>query len=310
MSTTTVTSPELKSSEFAPKPESRSLLQGSLDRLLLPGVLLRAALYLTLLTFLPSVLFDYVYDDIELIQFNPWIASWHGIATAFTHAFWAFTDFPRATDYYRPLVMTFLIVMRHVAGSAPAWFHLVVIGVHLLAVYLTYRLACVLTGDACLAAIAAAIFGLHPTKLESVAWISGVSDSMCVVFCLACLLTHFRWKRQRAHTLRWFAMALLMLAMLSKEMAVAVPLLIAIHEGLSGTGSLRARARSAMKTSAPYFFVVAVALCMRTYAMRNVAPAHLDHLFAYSFYTFPHALLWYLGKQLLPLPIRDRKSVV
>lgn len=269
------------------------------DRARNPNVLLRVVLYLTFLTYLPTVLFDFVYDDVKLILLNPWMASWKGIEMFFTRSFWAFADFPRATDYYRPLVMTLFAVIRHTAGPAPGWFHLVVIGVHILAVYLTYRVACELTGDGTLAAIAAAIFGLHPTKIESVAWISGVSDSLCLVFSLACVLVYLRWKKsgERGHV-PWSSFLMLLLAMLSKEMAVVIPVLIFLYEMLTDESPIVNRVKSAFPVVAPYAMVVIAVLMLRFYATRGIVGAP-----GYNFYSVPQALIWYLSKQLWPLPI-------
>jgi hypothetical protein len=275
------------------------------DYLLRPDVLVRVVLYLTFLAYLPTVFFDFAYDDLALILLNPWMASWKSVVMFFTRSFWAFADFPRPTDYYRPLVMTLLAMIRHIAGPAPGWFHLVVIGVHVLAVYLVYRVARALTGDGTLAAIAAAIFGLHPTKIESVAWISGVSDSLCLVFFLGCILVYLRWKNNggRGQVPR-SSLLLLLLAMLSKEMAVAVPVLIALYEILTNEVPIADRVRSALRVVTPYAIVVVAVLLMRVYAMRDLVgmPGYNFH-YLYSFYTAPQALVWYLSKQVWPLPI-------
>ena len=270
-----------------------------------PHVLIRVVLYLTFLVNLQAVLFDFAYDDLYLIPLNPWMVSWKSVATFFTHSFWAFTDVPRPTDYYRPLVMTLFAVIRHTAGPAPGWFHLVVVGVHVLAVYLTYRVAVELTGDGMLAAIAAAIFGLHPTKIESVAWISGVSDSLCLVFFLACVLVYLRWKKSEARGhVPWSSLVFLLLAMLSKEMAVVIPVLIFLYEMLTDKSPIVSRVKSALTVVAPYAMVVIAVLMLRFHAMSDVA-GQPGYNFRYlsSFYSAPQALIWYLSKQLWPLPI-------
>lgn len=274
------------------------------EYLLRPKILIRFVLYLTFLTYLPTVLFDFAYDDSYLILLNPWMASWKGIGTAFTHSFWAFLDFPRAADYYRPLVMTFFALIRHTAGAAPAWFHLGAIAVHLVAVYLTYQLARELTNDGTMAALAAAIFGLHPTKLESVAWISGVSDSLCVVFVLACVLVYLRWKKSgAAGHVPWSSLVLLLLAVLSKELAVVVPVLVLLYEMLSNEGPLAKRFKSSLRVVVPYAVVVTLVLIVRNFAIRGSGATGYNHHFLYSFYAAPQEVIWYLAKQLWPLPI-------
>jgi tetratricopeptide (TPR) repeat protein len=245
-----------------------------------------------------------VYDDNLLITFNPWMQSWwEGIRAAYTHVFWVFADVPRAADYYRPMVMTVLVTVRHVAGSAPGWFHLVAISIHLLAVYLTYRLALALTSNSRLAIIAAGLFALHPSRIESVAWISGISDSMCLVFCLASTLAYFRWKNGASELSRVLSAASLFLAMLSKELSIAIPVLIALYDLMTRSGSLWRRAQHTVRMIWPYCCVVTTALGMRWFAMRHVVLARgPSPMFLNALYSAPEALIWYLAKQLWPLP--------
>jgi hypothetical protein len=109
-----------------------------------PQVIIRLVLYLTTLLYLPTIFFDYVYDDNILIIINPWMASWKCIPAIFTHSFWGFLEIPRAIDFYRPLVMLVFAAIFHLLGPAPGWFHLIAAAMHVLATYLVYRLARVL----------------------------------------------------------------------------------------------------------------------------------------------------------------------
>jgi tetratricopeptide (TPR) repeat protein len=282
------------------------LLNRCFQYLLRPTVLIRTTLYLTLAVYLPSVLFGYVYDDVHLIVLNPWMASPNGIRMSFTRSFWAFLDYPRLADFYRPAVMTFLWVIRHTAGASPAWFHLAALAVHLAAVYLTYRLAFQLTGNGRTAGIAAVIFGLHPTKIESVAWISGVSDSLCLVFMLGCIITYLRWKDSGAQGyVPWSSFLLSLAAILSKEMAVAIPVLIALYELLTTEGLLSRRLEFALRVTTPYMAITTAVLVVRVYAMRALSTTteHREFHFAYSVFSAPEALIWYLRKQLWPVPV-------
>ena len=161
-----------------------------------PGVLIRVVLYLTTLIYLRTALFDYVYDDNTLITLNPQMESWRVIPSFFTHSLWSYLEIPRVVDYYRPLVMVVLAAVYHLLGPAPGWFHLVAAGLHILATYLVYRLTTETLGNQRVAAVAAGIFGLHPTKVQTAAWISGISDSLSAVFFLAAMIAYFSWRQQ------------------------------------------------------------------------------------------------------------------
>ena len=80
--------------------------------------------------------------------------------------------------YYRPLFLVWLFVNYQLFGTNPLGWHLSAVLLHLLATLLAYRLVRALTGEALPAAMAALLFGLHPVHVESVAWISGVPESL------------------------------------------------------------------------------------------------------------------------------------
>lgn len=71
------------------------------------------------------------------------------------------------------------------------------------------------------AALAAALFAVHPLRVESVTWISERRDVMCVAFSLACVWAYVR-ARQEGRSERP-ALVLFLLALLSKGMAVTLP---------------------------------------------------------------------------------------
>ena len=270
--------------------------------LLREPVLLRLAILLTIACYLPTLRFDFVYDDHFLLTVNPWMESWHWVPVMFHKSFWGFLPIPRITDYYRPLVMLLLATVRHLLGPAPGWFHLAVAGVHVLATYLTYRLARELLQDGVTAALAAAIFGLHPTKVESAAWISGVSDSLCVVFLLASVIGYLKWKRagKRGGWL-WISLLMLLLALFSKEAAVLAPVLIGIYELSTADGPGWRRMKLALRCVVPYVCVTAAFWTVRWIALRGLAGASgYEVQIGPTIWTAPQAFLWYLRKQLWP----------
>ena len=85
------------------------------------------------------------------------------------------------------------------------------------------------------AAIAAGLlWGLHPLRVESAAWVSERKDLLCASFYLVALLYYLRYARkigeEAAHKKRFYlgALACFLLALLSKPMAVSLPLVMLI----------------------------------------------------------------------------------
>lgn len=159
---------------------------------------------------------------------------------------WIFTSVNLAL--WHPITMFSFAVDYAVWGLNPLGFHLTNIVFHalnaILVFILTVRLIEIkrtihcnyktdiapfksyLTGF-----IIALLFGIHPLRVESVAWVSGRKDLLCAFFFLASLLTYLKYivcpspKRFIFYALccLFFAMALM-----SKPMAVSLPLLLLI----------------------------------------------------------------------------------
>lgn len=73
-------------------------------------------------------------------------------------------------------------------------------------------------------AFAVALFALHPIHAESVAWLAGVKDVLCLLFVGAALDA---WSAEGP---RWKALPFVALAALSKSVAVTTPLLFLTHD--------------------------------------------------------------------------------
>lgn len=264
--------------------------------------MIRFVLYLTGLLYLRSVFFDYVYDDIQLLLLNPGMQSWKAIPGFFTHTFWSFLEIPRGIDFYRPLVMLTLALVHHFLGPAPGWFHLITVAIHVLAAYLVYRLAYETVEDKTVAGIAAGLFSLHPTKVESVAWISGISDSLSAVFFLASMVAYFQWKKSGLSKKRAISAGLLVLALFSKEAAIFAPVLIAIYEFSATRTSFIGRCKMVLQSVWPYAAASCLVLMTRAVLVKNsgVQIAGKIRLIP-TVLSAPHAILWYLGKQLWPI---------
>jgi hypothetical protein len=131
------------------------------------------------------------------------------------------------------------------------------------------------------AALAALIFALHPIHIEPVAWISAASDTMVAVFS-ALAFVAFLNARDPAEKNRtaWqiASLALLMCALLTKEMAVAFTALVGIYGWLNPPGAetsaeqspslgLWRRLRGAVIDAIPYAAVTLAYVLLRKHAL-------------------------------------------
>jgi Flp pilus assembly protein TadD len=131
--------------------------------------------------------------------------------------------------YARPLMVAALSAVQAAAGSNPAAYHLVLVGMHLANVLLTYSILLTLTAAPATAFFAAAVFAAHPLQTAAVSWISGISDPLCTL----CVLLAFRLqlaasqRTGRGLLLRLGAVLSFALALGAKETALVFPGLLA-----------------------------------------------------------------------------------
>src|SRR6185295_12373432 len=117
------------------------------------------------------------------------------------------------------------------------------------ATYMVFRLAQRLLKNMPAATIAALVFGLHPTHIESVAWISGITDPLLALFFIPSFLFYLNWREARAGTVEAAgkaafyrqptfqlaaSLSFFVLAMLSKETALIMPALVFGMEWIYG----------------------------------------------------------------------------
>ncbi len=177
-----------------------------------------ALLAATLLTYLPTFQFDFVWDDTLQIMDNPRIHAWAFVPSYFTQHLWAHNPFV-PSQYYRPL---FLLAMRccdSLFGNSAMGWHVVLVLTHLLTCTLVYRFIRELRG-AKAALIVTAIFALHPVHAEAVSWISAIEELMMTAFLLGAAIL-------ARHAKQWpYAVILYFCSLLCKETAIVGPIIL------------------------------------------------------------------------------------
>ncbi len=138
--------------------------------------------------------------------------------------------------YFRPFVFVTYLFDRALGGERPFWFHASVLAFHVANVVLLYVLATRLfAGQWLIAAGSALLFAVAPTHVESVAWMAGRSDVVACTFMLLAVLLSLEGGRPWT---AWAAAGSFLLAVLSKELALACLLVLPTLEFLR-TGRAR-----------------------------------------------------------------------
>jgi protein O-mannosyl-transferase len=176
--------------------------------------------------------------------------------------------------FFRPLFILSYLVDTKIWGARPFGFHLTNVVFHSLNAFLTFVLSLRLLEDLKLTAgqkrmiaiSAGALFLVHPSHSEAVAWISGRADLMATFFCLASLcfyLTYARGKRpaQLALSLLCFTIALL-----AKESAICLPFLVIVVGLFTGPAQKAGRnLRQFLLVTALYFSILLVFVAVRSH---------------------------------------------
>ena len=199
------------------------------------------------LLFAPAIGFGWVYDDHAWLVDNSGLTGPGAWSRGFFNHLWAFAGGGARAIYWRPLFHTWAVVLRACFGTDPMGWHGVAIALHAAVAALAYSVTRRRL-DPIPAALGVAWFALHPTRAESVAWVSGVNDALAALPILAVLLAERAGRRGIA--LVAFATALL----IKEPAAVAAcvpPLLVLQDRGL------RAGLRPAWSAAWPFFAVFA-----------------------------------------------------
>ena len=155
----------------------------------------------TLAVYAPTVRHGFVdYDDDVYVFRNPHVVA--GL-TAESVA-WAFTTME--VSYWHPLTWISHMLDCQIFGLRPAGHHLTSLALHTANVVLLFVVLAHLTGGVWRSALVAALFGLHPLNVESVAW---VAERKNVLFAFFWILTlgAYGWYVRRPGPARYLAVA-------------------------------------------------------------------------------------------------------
>jgi tetratricopeptide (TPR) repeat protein len=141
----------------------------------------------------PATRNDFVnFDDPDYVSENLHVTG--GLSLA--NAKWAFCK-PEASNWH-PLTMLSHALDCQLFGLKPWGHHLTSVLLHALNAGLVFALLCQMTGAAWRSLFAAALFAVHPLRVESVAWVAERKDVLSGFFGLLALVFYARYAHMRA----------------------------------------------------------------------------------------------------------------
>jgi tetratricopeptide (TPR) repeat protein len=224
------------------------------------------------------------FDDGAYVYANPHVL--HGLSPH--EIVWAWTRLH--AGYWIPLCWISYMVDSQVFGLAAGGYHLSNVLWHAATVVLLFLVLRQMTGRLWPSAMAAALFAIHPLRVESVAWVTERKDVLSGFFFMLTLGAYDRYVRGPSRGRYAAVVILFVLGLLAKPMLVTLPLVLLLldfwplgrfaesacsaapppdgdgGESLGGRSSPRLVLRPRLIVEKIPLFVVAAALCLLTAA--------------------------------------------
>ncbi|MCC6160394.1 MAG: tetratricopeptide repeat protein [Deltaproteobacteria bacterium] len=265
---------------------------------------------------------QFVWDDLNLIVLDHQIRSFSFIKDVFTRDFFGFQDNARKYGYYRPLITISYMVDYKLWKLDPAGYHATNVLTHIIATSFVFLIFLRIFGGKPLGpTIGALLFAVHPIHTESVTWISGRTDTICAQFFFIALWAFMvfadRFASARGihpegappstglkiHKTRWLvgSCVAFLLALLSKEMAIFLPLVLLLYVFVFHTGFSWRRILPFLPIIGVYILVVAGYSLYRYYVIEFSTQAKDPWGVVTTVISFIWTVGYYLAKMAWPV---------
>lgn len=209
------------------------------------------------------------YDDGSYVFENPVISaglSWHGVVWAFTHVH---------SQNWHPLTSISHMLDCRLFGLNPGRHHITSVFFHAAAAMLLFEFLRRATGSIWASAVTAAIFAVHPLRVESVAWISERKDVLSGFFFMVTLLAYANYVSRRQGRRMLLVVIGLAFGLMAKPMLVTTPLVLLFLDywPLSRTEPLRTRVLEKLP-----LFLLSIGSCYATIAAQKLALGTTENL--------------------------------
>jgi len=230
------------------------------------------------------------YDDPAYVYDNPIVSSGvtlEGIKAAFTHA--------HARNWH-PLTTLSHMIDCQFFGLAAGGHHLTSVLLHSATVVLLFLLLRQMMGSLWRSAFVAAIFAIHPLRVESVAWVAERKDVLSGLCFVLTLGAYARYVRKRTIARYFMVMLCLALGLMSKPMLVTLPLVLLLLDywplgrfAQSGSGRSQSRPIIPLLIEKVPLLALSAASCLVTFLVQKSGGAQTE----------PLPLTWRLGNALI-----------
>ena len=270
------------------------------------GIYVLVPVIIALISSINSLWNYFASEDLEQVLGNPFIKKLENLSAAFTTNVWSFSaaDLVFTADpYFRPIFSSLFSINYALFGNIPFGWHVVNVLMHAVVTLLVFVVVREITERNWVAALTAALFAVQPVHAESVAWVSGVIDPLMTLWLLSSFFFYLRFRKRGRWYLLGFSLIFFFLSLLSKETAIAFPVVVAFCELFYFNAELPMRRKLARTAKVLGLFAVpaAIFVLMRYNALGILLyGGQPRYPLVPSLLTIPLATVKYLGLTLLP----------
>jgi hypothetical protein len=251
---------------------------------------------LALAVFLPALGNDFVSLDDSLYVYDNALVkgglSPMGIARAFAGP---------ECNFYHPLTMLSLMLDHQLWGLNPLGYHLTNVLVHAATAAVLFLALVALTGARWRSAFVAAVFAIHPLRVESVAWIAERKDVLSAFF-FVLTLALYAWHARRPGWGRYgVVLAAFVVGLLCKTTLVTLPPLLLLLDWWPLRRFGATPARRLVLEKLPLFALAAVATLVAMHAQKAGVIPYADYPFASRVANAVLSYGAYLGQTFAPV---------
>ncbi len=127
---------------------------------------------------------------------------------------------------YHPLTILSYSVENYYFGLNPKVFHVTNLIIHLFNCALVFWLIYLMTNNLTVCIVTSLFFGIHPMRVETVAWVSDRKDLLLCLFFTGSIISYIYYSRKKTASFYLLSFLFFLLALLSKTVGVTLPLVL------------------------------------------------------------------------------------
>ncbi len=252
-------------------------------------------LIVSLIVFLPVLKNEFIgWDDNQLVYENLVIRNltWNNLKEIFTSFY---------VGNYIPLtILSFSLEYRFLKLN-PYGYHMSNLILHLLNSILVFWLIYMLSNKFSISALVALLFGIHPTHVEAVAWITGRKDVLYSFFFLLSIISYLYYQRDRAVKNYFLSLFFFIFSLLSKSIAITMPFVLLLCDYLGK----RKFDRYLILEKIPYVGIATLVGIIAIWGQRSVnlvGPKSFSEIL-YNTFLANYLVVFYLSKIAIPIKL-------